>query len=133
LQRVSQGRDLPVDDVRKIAEGRIWSGAQGMDIKLIDGYGGLAEAIALAKKQAGLDESAEVKIEGGTESLLELLGVESDSDESTIRAALARVRSAAPGPWEALAEPLRPYASSLAPLLGRERVLTAMPFALQVR
>ena len=134
LQRVSRGRNLPVDDVRKIAEGRIWSGEQGLEIKLIDGFGGLSEAIALAKQQAGLEENAEVKIEGGSEGLLEMLGVDKDdSDESTLRAALARVRSAAPGPFDSLAEPLRPYASSLAPLLGRERVLTAVPFALQVR
>jgi protease-4 len=136
LQRVSRGRNVPVDDVRKIAEGRIWSGEQGLEIKLIDGFGGLSEAIALAKQQAGLEENAEVKVEGGAEGLLGLLGIDSDSDdtdESTLRAALARVRSAAPGPFDSLAEPLRPYAGSLAPLLGRERVLTAVPFALQIR
>jgi protease-4 len=134
LQRVSRGRDLPVEEVRKIAEGRIWSGEQGLEIKLIDGFGGLSEAIALAKQQAGLEDDVEVKVEGGAEGLLELLGVDSDdSDESTLRAALARVRSAAPGPFDSLAEPWRPYAGSLAPLLGRERVLTAVPFALQIR
>ncbi|MEO8178503.1 MAG: S49 family peptidase [Deltaproteobacteria bacterium] len=133
LRRVSQGRDMPVDDVRKIAEGRIWSGAQGMEIKLIDGFGGLTEAIAWAKKQAGLDENAEVKIEGGSEGLLDMLGIAPDSDESSMRAALARVRTAAPGPFDSLTEPLRPYATSLAPLLGREHVLTAMPFAIEIR
>jgi protease-4 len=136
LQRVASGRDMPVDEVRKIAEGRIWSGAQGLEIKLIDGFGGLSEAIALAKKQAGMADNAKVEIEGGTESVLELLGIDSDSDsdsdESSIRSAIARVRSAAAGPFDSLAEPLRPYANSLAPLLGRERVLTALPFALQI-
>jgi protease-4 len=132
LQRVSKGRDLPVDEVRKIAEGRIWSGAQGMEIKLIDGFGGLSEAIALAKKQAGLEDNAEVKIEGGSEGLLEMLNIDSDDDESTIRAAIARVRAAAPGPFDSLTEPLRPFATSLAPLLGREHVLTAMPFAIEI-
>jgi len=133
LQRVAKGRDLPVDEVRKIAEGRIWSGAQGLDIKLIDGFGGLSEAIALAKKQAGLDEDAKVEIEGGADGLLEMLHLGPDSDESSIRGALARLRAAAPGPFDGLTEPLRPYATSLAPLLGREHVLTAMPFAIEIR
>jgi protease-4 len=133
LKRVSQGRDTPVDEIRKIAEGRIWSGEHGLGIKRVDSLGGLGDAIALAKKQAGLDESAEVKIEGGADSLLELLDIESDADEATLRAALTRFRSTLPGPLEGLAAPLRPYASSLAPLLGDERVLTAVPFALQIR
>lgn len=132
LQRVAKGRALPVDDVRKIAEGRIWSGAQGLEIKLIDALGGLSEAIVLAKKEADLDESTEVKIDGGSEGLLEMLDLQPDSDESSIRAALARVRAAAPGPFDSLTEPLRPYATSLAPLLGREHVLTAMPFAIEI-
>jgi protease-4 len=132
LQRVAQGRDLPIDSVREIAQGRIWSGAQGLDSHLVDGLGGLADAIALAKKQAGLDESAEVKIEGSSESLLQFLKLDSDPDEASLRAALLRLRSSAPGPLEALAEPLRPYLSSLAPLLGRERVLTALPVAIEV-
>ncbi len=133
LRRVSQGRGAPVDDIRKIAEGRIWSGEQGLEIKLVDALGGLGDAVAMAKKRAGLDESAPVKVEGGADSLLELLEIDSDADEATIRAALARFRSALPSPLEELATPLRPYASSLAPLLGDERVLTAVPFALRVR
>lgn len=133
LRRVSQGRNTPVDEIRKIAEGRIWSGEQGLEIKLVDALGGLGEAVAVAKQQAGLDTSAEVKIEGGTDGLLELLHIDSDADDATIRSALARFRSTLPSPLESLAEPLRPYAASLAPLLGNERVLTAVPFALQVR
>jgi protease IV len=134
LKRVAQGRDMPIDSVREIAQGRIWSGAQGLENHLIDSFGGLAEAIALAKKQAGLDESAEVKIEGGAESLLQFLGVDSEEpDDASIRAAIARLQSRPPSPLETLAEPLRPYVNSLAPLLGKERVLTALPFAVEVR
>jgi len=132
LQRVAQGRDMPVDSVRAIAQGRIWSGAQGLESHLVDSLGGLADAIALAKEQAGLDETAEVKIEGSSESLLQFLDLDSDSDDASIRAAITRLQSSPPGPLDTLAEPLRPYVSSLAPLLGKERVLTALPFAIEV-
>jgi protease-4 len=130
LARVAQGRALPIEQVRQVAEGRIWSGVQGLEHHLIDELGGLADAILLAKKQAGLSENVAVKIEGGPETLLELLQLDSEEDDpEAIRAALGRLRSAPPGPFEGLAAPYRPYADSLTPLLGRERVLATVPFA----
>ena len=134
LQRVSKGRDLPVDDVRKIAEGRVWSGVQGLEHHLIDEYGGLTEAIAIARTQAGLDDSVEVRIEGGGESLFDVLAIDDDDDEpESIQRALTRLRALPPNPLSAVAAPFRPYAESLSPLLGRERILAALPFALDVR
>jgi hypothetical protein len=73
-----------------------------------------------------------VKIEGGPETLLELLQLDSEEDDpEAIRAALGRMRQQgrAPGPFDGLAAPYRPYADSLTPLLGRERVLATVPFA----
>lgn len=133
LHRVAKGRDLPIEQVRPIAEGRIWSGAQGLERRLVDELGGLKEAIALARKQAKLDESAEVRIEGGSEGLIELLQIQDDDDEpESIARAIARLRARAPSPLAQLAEPFQPYVQSLSPLLGREKVLTALPFAIQL-
>ena len=134
LQRVAKGRNLPVDDIRKVAEGRIWSGVQGLEHHLIDELGGLSEAIAIAKREAGLDDSAEVRIEGGPETLFDVLSIDSEDDEpESIARALARLRALPASPLGALAAPLRPFAASLSPLLARETVLTALPFALEVR
>lgn len=133
LNRVSKGRDLPVDHIRGIAEGRIWSGTQGLDHKLIDEFGGLTEAIALAKTRANLEPDTEVRIESGPETLLDLLSLNPDADDATIRAALVRLRATPPTWVDGLAEPIRPYAASLAPLLGKERVLAAVPFALDLK
>ena len=135
LKRVAKGRDLPVDDVRQIAEGRIWSGVQGLEHHLVDEFGGLTEAIALAKKQANLDDSVEVRIEGGRETLLDVLAIDDDDDDEpeSLQRAVARIRALPPGPLTQLAEQFRPYAESLAPLLGREKVLAAVPFAVEVK
>jgi protease-4 len=135
LQRVAKGRDLPIEHVRGIAEGRIWSGVQGLENRLIDEYGGLTEAIALARKQASLDDSIEVRIEGGPETLFDILQIDGEDEEpESVARALARLRATPPSPLlEALAAPFRPYGESLVPLLGREKVLTALPFALDVR
>lgn len=60
LDRVSNGRNMEYDAVHKIAQGRVWSGNDAREKGLIDEYGGLKDAIALAKEMANLDEDAKV-------------------------------------------------------------------------
>ena len=52
LQRVAEGRRMSVADVEKIAEGRVWSGADARHLGLVDHLGGLKRAIAAAAKLA---------------------------------------------------------------------------------
>lgn len=51
-QRVADGRKLSVDEVEKIAQGRVWLATDAKNIKLIDGFGGLDDAIAKAASLA---------------------------------------------------------------------------------
>lgn len=51
-QSVSEGRNISMEDVENIAQGKVWSGEQGIDIGLVDKLGGISEAIALAKEEA---------------------------------------------------------------------------------
>ena len=60
--RVSNGRDIPLERVKEIAKGRVWTGAQAKDIGLVDELGGIMTAIDAAKKLAEIDEDEEVKI-----------------------------------------------------------------------
>ena len=53
---VAEGRNLPVEKVLDIAGGRVWSGVDALEIGLIDSYGGLKSAIAVAVDKAGLGE-----------------------------------------------------------------------------
>ncbi|MFQ5709414.1 MAG: signal peptide peptidase SppA [bacterium] len=62
VSKVAQGRKMSVERVRQIAEGRIYSGVDGKEVALVDRIGGLAAAIDLAKKMAGLRREAEVQI-----------------------------------------------------------------------
>lgn len=55
LTKVSQGRNIPVPDVKKIAEGRVWTGMQAKEIGLVDEIGGVFDAIQAAKNLAGFD------------------------------------------------------------------------------
>jgi protease-4 len=49
---VAENRKLPVAEVDRIGQGRVWSGVAAKQNKLIDSYGGLDAAIAAAAKRA---------------------------------------------------------------------------------
>jgi protease-4 len=55
LTRVSDGRKRSVEDIDKIAQGRVWAGADAEKIGLVDHLGGLSDAIAAAAKLADLN------------------------------------------------------------------------------
>ncbi len=59
---VSSGRNIPVDQVQQIAKGRVWTGAQAVDLHLVDKTGGFFAAVDEAKRLAKLDPAADVQI-----------------------------------------------------------------------
>jgi protease-4 len=133
IARVAEGRKVADDKVRPHAEGRIWSGTQGLERGLVDELGGLSQALASARKLAKLDEDVPVTVEGGAEGLLEMLLLGEDAGEAQVIAALKKLDARRALTLEAVPEELRPFAAALGPLLAGETVLTAMPFALTVR
>ncbi len=54
--KVSEGRGLPLEDVQNIAQGRVWSGQDAMQVGLVDQMGGLTVAINTAAAMAGLGD-----------------------------------------------------------------------------
>jgi len=132
VARVAESRKLARETVQESAQGRIWSGAQGLERGLIDEIGGLSKAIAAARKLAGLGDDAPVTVEGRAESLLETLLLGEDASEAQIRTALARFEGRARSLLDELPKPLRPFVATLAPLLQGEQVLAALPFAVTI-
>jgi protease-4 len=55
IKDVSSGRKLPVEDVVRLADGRIYSGEQALQLGLLDSLGNFTDAANLAAKLAGLD------------------------------------------------------------------------------
>jgi protease-4 len=51
---VAKGRGMDEARVRKLADGRIYSGAQAKDLGLVDEFGTLQDAIEVAAKRAGI-------------------------------------------------------------------------------
>jgi protease-4 len=60
--RKKAGKTFELDELKKIAGGRIWTGRTAKELGLIDEVGTLDDAIAYAKKKAGLENTKEVEI-----------------------------------------------------------------------
>ncbi|MEU6727818.1 signal peptide peptidase SppA [Nonomuraea wenchangensis] len=101
--KVASSRDLSRERTHELARGRVWTGADARANGLVDELGGLEDALALARKRAGLSESAPVRMYPRINPLERLRGPDSSEDKS---AALARIRLDAWGPLARLSAEL---------------------------
>jgi protease-4 len=58
---ISEGREIPKDRVREIADGRIYSGSRARELGLVDSFGGIDEAADIAADRAGAGETTVVR------------------------------------------------------------------------
>jgi len=116
LAIVAASRHKSPADVDRIAQGRVWDGGTAHQIGLVDGFGGISDAIAKAAQLAKLGDERSVRYleppKGFREQFLESLAADSDdtttSDDAfavftarpreQLAAALAEVRSMLSGP-----------------------------------
>lgn len=73
IQAVSEGRKIPLEDVKRIADGRVFSGRQALKLKLVDELGDLEHAINVAAKMAGIKGEPRVVTKKERSPLLDLL------------------------------------------------------------
>jgi protease-4 len=55
VRTVSENRRIPLDNVKKIADGRIFSGRQAHHLKLVDELGGFQDAVLIAGRLSGIE------------------------------------------------------------------------------
>lgn len=60
--KAAQGRNMPIDDLKKIASGRVWTGEQAQVRGLVDVLGGYDDAIRIAAEKAGIADNYKVKL-----------------------------------------------------------------------
>jgi protease-4 len=53
--RCAEGRDMTADEIKKIAEGRVWTGEAAKDLGLVDELGGIDRALEIAVAKAGIE------------------------------------------------------------------------------
>ncbi|MBI4824518.1 MAG: signal peptide peptidase SppA [Nitrospirae bacterium] len=73
IKAVSEGRKIPIEKVRDMADGRVFTGRQARELGLVDELGNLEDAINLAATLAGIKGKPEVVTKKDKFSLLSLL------------------------------------------------------------
>lgn len=127
--KAADGRKMEVDKLEKLARGRVYTGNQALEIGLVDELGTLEDAIAAAKKAAKIPEGDKVEklqLPKAVSPLEQLFGPleETTSLRSAGRASLADLL---PASLQNILE-----AVSLSDLLARERILTVLPYKVQI-
>jgi len=135
--RVRQGRGSRVKDIGKVAKGRVFTARQAVGNGLIDEIGGLRAAVIAAQKAAKI-KSSHILVLPKPKTLADLLSGSDISTETPMGAegaALRALLSEAPGILSAGRKGRQglSYLLTLGELLGRECVLTAMPYHVSVR
>ncbi|MCA9626748.1 MAG: signal peptide peptidase SppA [Myxococcales bacterium] len=133
LKRVADGRGLKVSDVEPNAQGRIWSGAQGKDKRLVDTLGGLRDAVERAKVLADLEGDVPLTVEGGADGLFDILGGNDNASAEQLMQAAERALAERETWLGKVTEPMLPHAQAFAPVLSGEHTLATMPYALILR
>ncbi|MDX1331880.1 MAG: signal peptide peptidase SppA [Robiginitalea sp.] len=122
LQRVADGRGIPVSKVDSLARGRVWSGTEALENGLIDGLGGMPEALEMAAEMAGIDSyrlKSLPKYKSGLERFMEDLGGAQMRGSDWIEAELG-------------AEWLQTF-RELKGILRQEGVQARLPFTLKIK
>ncbi|WP_066362774.1 signal peptide peptidase SppA [Herbidospora mongoliensis] len=101
--KVAEGRGMERGKAESLARGRVWTGADARDNGLVDQLGGVEDALAEARKRAGLAADAPVRSYPKINPLERLIPAESSEDKT---AAMTRIRVEAWGPLAAFAADL---------------------------
>jgi protease-4 len=141
LQRVKDSRGRKVPKVEEVAGGRVFTARQAKDKGLVDQIGGLRDAVLQAQEAAGLKEAHFITLPR-PRSILDILmgGGEQAAAQAGGSPSARRAISAAMDPSAAVLRKLAgrreraaaSYLLSLTRLLGREKVLAAMPGYLDI-
>lgn len=89
VDRVAGGRGLSPAEVEEVAGGRVWTGRQAFDRRLVDRLGSLADAVALARERAGIPPGDPVEVRRAGAEALSLPGLDVPGDGSHLDLLLA--------------------------------------------
>jgi protease IV len=95
VSKAAKGRGKSYEDIDRVAQGRVWTGAEALEIGLVDRLGGLETALALAREKAklGRDEELSLVVLPEKKGLFETILERQEEVASGIRALPADVRA----------------------------------------
>jgi protease-4 len=59
--KAAEGRGMPVEEIKKVASGRVWTGSQAKERNLVDVTGGFNDAVRIAAEAAGVGQDYKIK------------------------------------------------------------------------
>jgi protease-4 len=125
--KAAQGRHMPVERLRRIASGRVWSGSEGKKIGLVDVLGSYEDALKIAASRAHLKaDDYEVQRLPRQKSAVEKLFSRFISDDDDQAAAEARLLQAKLGP-------LYPAVRQYQQLMQMRGVQARLPYELEIK
>ncbi len=95
LQRVAEGRQMTVEQVHEVAQGRVWTGQQAKERSLVDEIGGLDVAVAKAKELAGTgDQEVSIQRLPRRKTLFDQLAEDLQQSRAPVELGIPAVRDA---------------------------------------
>ncbi len=120
VAHVAQGRNMSIGAVDSVGQGRVWSGVSAGNVGLIDGFGGISDAVSLAADRAGVAEDFRVSVMTDPEDVFRQI----------VRMLSAEARAAAVSPE--LRGIVEDYQHVMT-VLGRDGVQAAMPYTIDIQ
>lgn len=86
-RKASEGRNMTQDEIKQVASGRVWTGTQAKERKLVDVLGNYNDAIEIAAKAAGIGNDYKVRLYPRQKPFFEefMEGIEENSRVSAIK------------------------------------------------
>jgi protease-4 len=119
--KAAEGRNMKQEELKKLASGRVWSGAEAVQNGLVDELGGLEDAIRIAVKAAKLqDNDYRVRYYPAPKNLLEefIGGMSEEKEARALRNQLGF---------------LAPYAGHILKLQRLEGIQARLPYDLELK
>ena len=73
VKRCADGRGMSTEAIKKIAEGRVWTGAAAKELGLVDELGGLDKALEIAAQKAEVDSYSVINFPSSENPIMSLL------------------------------------------------------------
>jgi protease-4 len=81
--KAAEGRGVAIEEIKKVASGRVWSGAQAQERKLVDVLGGFDDAVKIAAEKAGVASDYKIRFYPKHKPFLEQLITQLEDNAKT--------------------------------------------------
>lgn len=125
--KVETGRGMQPDEVELVARGRVWSGRDAKDKRLVDEFGGFYDALDRARSEAGMAQGAPYTVV----TYDPWTGAGDEVPAQVVQVARQVARAVAPGPKIEMPAELEPFWKLAA--FQDTYVFTLMPYTLELQ